>query len=123
MTLFIPSGQNGEHLFVVVLGPKIVPGYQSEDQFLIVPICSAIPGKTHECPLHPGCHPFVRHESYADFAYADIRNKIDLISKITTGVFRDGGASIDSETLENIEKSLNRSRRVPRFIKRDFLSI
>lgn len=122
-TLFIPSGPDGEHLFVVVLGPKIVPGYGSEEQFLIVPICSAIPGIIHECLVHPGCHSFVRHESHADFGYAEIRSKTDLISKMAAGVFRDGRASVDSKTLENIEKSLNRSRRVRRFVKKDFLSI
>lgn len=72
-TLFIPSGAVGYHLFVIVDGPKILPYYGSAEQFLLVPICSAVPGATHECVIDAGCHPFVQHESYADFSHAVIK--------------------------------------------------
>lgn len=119
-TLYIPSGPKGEHLFVVILGPKLLPTYGQQEQFVIVPICSAIPTVQHECPLDPACHPFLRHDSYADFSNAQVRSQADLCEYVAKSLWR-AGEDVSTAALTSISQALLRSKRVPRYIKRDFL--
>ena len=121
-TLFIPSGLEGEHLFVVVLGPKVLPGYLSCDQFLLVPICSAVPGIIHECPVAVGSHPFIIHDSYADFAHAEIKSLAEL-ERYVGNLFRLHESMMDGQMLQTIIKALPDSKRLRRFVKKDFLGI
>ncbi|WP_143484198.1 hypothetical protein [Acidithiobacillus marinus] len=118
--MYIPSGPKGEHLFVVILGPKLLSSYGQQELYVIVPICSAIPNIEHECPLDPSCHPFLRHDSYADFSNAQIRNKSDLCEYVAKSLWR-AGEDVSAAVLNRITESLFKSKRIPRYIKRDFL--
>lgn len=120
VALFIPSGPSGDHLFVIVFGPKKLPAYGDQDQFLLVPICTAITGCSHECRVPVGCHPFVTHDSYADFAHAQIRNTVDLCQNVETTLFRLHPVRIDQPTLQEMIDILPRSKQVRRFINKDF---
>lgn len=116
--LFIPSGPKGDHLFMITHGPKKLNNYGDNDQFLLVPICTVIPGVNHELILPVGCHPFVKHESYADFRYAQIRSDTELSNN---HMFRPHPNRIDESILAMIIQMLPRSTRLPRFVKKDFL--
>lgn len=119
-TIFIPSGPDGEHLFVIIIGPKTLSAYGTDEQFIAVPICSAIPRMQHECPLDAGSHPFVRHASYADFYHARLLNNTELTTHIASGQWHTG-EDVGADILHRITQSILTSRRVPRYLKRDFL--
>ena len=59
----IPSGPGGKkHLFFVLNDPG-----DGED-VVLASVCSMRPRADTTCLVHPGEHPFIRHESYVDYA-------------------------------------------------------
>lgn len=72
-TLLVPSGPAGNHLFVLVLGPVVIPLYGGKEQFAMVGVTSIRDGVPHDpaCELNPGDHPFIQHPSYVK--YRDLR--------------------------------------------------
>lgn len=70
-TLLVPSGPSGLHLFVLTLGPIVVPSYGSAPQLALVSATTIRPGVPHDpaCELYPGDHPFIQHPSYIAYRY------------------------------------------------------
>ena len=88
-TLLIPSGLQGQHLFVVLNDPKIFQGYGPRAQVLLVNLSSIRPGTPHDstCVLQPGCHTFVQQPSYVAYRYARIYPAEDLVQRVKEGLF------------------------------------
>lgn len=65
-TLLVPSGPRGLHLFIIVLGPVVLPTYGPTPQTAMVSATSIHSGVPHDaaCELDSGDHPFVHHASY-----------------------------------------------------------
>lgn len=68
-TLLVPSGPVGLHLFVMVLGPIVLPSYGTTPQLAMVSATSIRDGVPHDsaCELMPGDHPFIQHPSYISY--------------------------------------------------------
>lgn len=85
-----------KHLFVILTKPKNDPATHILST-LIVPICSIVDGQWHDpaCPLKKGDHPFLKHDSYANYA----RALIEPVDKIVHGV--DIGKIIPKDAVTN----------------------
>ena len=78
-----PHDPDRKHLYVILTNPKNDPATRLLST-LIVPICSIVDGKRHDpaCLLGKGDHPFLRHDSYADY----YRALIESIDTLTRGI-------------------------------------
>jgi hypothetical protein len=65
-TFLVPSGPRGNHLFIVALGPMVLPQYGRQPHFVLVSATTIYDGIPHDdaCLLRPGDHPFILHDSY-----------------------------------------------------------
>ncbi|MDR1613128.1 MAG: hypothetical protein LBT97_10170 [Planctomycetota bacterium] len=112
-TFFLDSGA-AKHLFFVVLGPVVFPGYSRPPHFVLVNATTFHKGSWNDpaCVLDAGEHPFIRHKSYIAYRHARIdpqenverfaRQKLDDCSPVL---------------LARIASGLAVSRFTPRFIK------
>jgi hypothetical protein len=59
-TLLMPSGPDGDHLFVVLNDPKVFPNYGPNPQVLLVNLSTVRPDVHFDATylLQPGCHLF-----------------------------------------------------------------
>jgi hypothetical protein len=76
------------HLWILISDPAIDP-----DQVLIVNLTSVDERKEKVCLLHPGDHPWIRHETCVNYADA----VVTTVSKLLAA--KDGGAIILQEPL------------------------
>lgn len=118
-TLHIPSGPTGNHLFVILFGPMSNESYGLEQQFLLVPLCTATSRSEPSCIVRLGEHPFVKHKSYIDYAVAEIRSESSLKQSIISGAFQFSDKT-SSELLEKIRSGFSQSKAIKRHIKNDF---
>ena len=74
-TLLIPSGPGDKrHLFVVINDP-------GEDEEVVLASLSSVHARSDTaCPVHPGDHPFVDHESCIEYRYC----RTDSIAHLNT---------------------------------------
>ena len=70
-TLLVPSGPSGLHLFIITLGPIVLPGYGPKPQAVMVSATTIRDGIPHDsaCELRAGEHPFIQHPSYIAYRY------------------------------------------------------
>lgn len=68
---FLPSGQIGSHLWVVI-------GINKTGQVAIVNFTTKRPGKDESCVIHAGEHPFVKHETIAEYRKARLLKAQDV---------------------------------------------
>jgi len=89
-TLLMPSGPDGDHLFVVLNDPTVFPDYGPNRQVLLVNLSSVRQGLHFDttCLLQAGCHPFVKVESYVVYRSARVELETHLLGLIQQGVFR-----------------------------------
>ncbi|WP_156368493.1 hypothetical protein [Duganella sp. Leaf61] len=117
-TILIPSGPTGDHLFVVVLGGKIINGKES----LLLASFSTARHATDDmtCPVSPGEHPFIVDASF--IAYSKCRSDplIDVIARLNDGYFR-AKQAVSPALLERIRQGLSVEKsRIRRDIKDDW---
>jgi hypothetical protein len=88
-TLLMPSGE-GDHLFVVLNDPAIFVGYGARPHLVLVSLSTVRPGIPHDptCVLQPGCHPFVKHESYVLYRRARIDPVAHVQKLVAQGLFK-----------------------------------
>lgn len=90
-TLLIPSGRDGDHLFVVLNDPMPFEGRGTRPHIVLVNL-SSVPrqGVPYDatCVLQPGTHPFVRVDSYVYYRQARIEPLDHVVRLIDTGVFK-----------------------------------
>lgn len=88
-TLLIPSGPAGNHLFVVLCDPVVLPGYGPNPCVVLVNVSTLREGIPHDatCILQAGCHPFVVAESYVRYRDARIYGDSELTERVAQGLF------------------------------------
>lgn len=83
-TVLYPSGPRDDltrrHLFVLLTDP-----FGPAKQVLMVPVCSAASQCDNTCLISVGDHPFVRHESYVDYARCRLESANDLAKFVDSG--------------------------------------
>ena len=89
-TLLMPSGPDGDHLYVVLNDPKPFHGYGSQPCVVLVNVTTVRAGVKHDdtCVLSPGCHPFVKDESYVLFRSARIERVSHVNQLVKQGLFK-----------------------------------
>jgi hypothetical protein len=100
-TFFRPSGPRGSHLNVILCDPQDFPGRRTRS-VVVVPICSV--GRVWHDPtvlLEKGDHPFLSHQSFADYQLASIEHAGDLLNGVRRAVFQ-AGAPVTSIVLARI---------------------
>ena len=88
-TLLMPSGA-GDHLFVVLNDPAVFAGYGARPQVVLVSLGTVRPGIPHDptCVLEPGCHAFVKVESYVVYKRARIDPLAHVQKLVEQGLFK-----------------------------------
>lgn len=119
-TLLIPSGADHDpdrkHLFILLTDPQ--PPDQATLLVNIAPVYDKIP---HDptCYLHPGDHPFIRHQSYVNYARARIEAAPKLAEGVKRGWFVPQG-TIEGGIFARVCQGLMESRHTAPKIKKFF---
>jgi hypothetical protein len=89
-TLLMPSGADGDHLYIVLNEPKQFPGYGSQPCVVFVNVSTARQGVRHDetCLLSAGCHLFVKQDSYVVYRSARIERVSHVQRLVQQGVFK-----------------------------------
>lgn len=113
----MPSGPEGDHLFVVLNDPKTFPTYGPNPCVVLVSVSTVREGAHHDatCVLDPGCHPFVKRASYVAYKYARIETLAHVTKLVEQGLFKPEDP-MPSHILTAIQDGLRRSP----FTKREF---
>ena len=111
----VPSGPEGNHLFVVVLPFTNFFGMQKQTTIL-VSICSIVPKHDRTCELLPGDHPFITRPSYVAYSKARAYSEVDIQKHIASGFFSPKTA-ISAELLVRIKNGLIASPRTQNYLK------
>ena len=116
-TLFIASGPDGDHLFVLVYS-AVIDGYGSDNQFLLIPFCSVDGARycDEACIAQAGEHDFIKNESYLSYRDAQIQSSVHLENLVNNGVYRPHN-QVTEELLEKIRVGVIVSSRTKNFIK------
>ena len=117
MTMFIPSGPTGDHLFVIIVDVRIVG---NQEKILMAPIETIVPKSDLSCCLGIGDHPFVQHASHIGYRHCRVDNVSDISKNLQSGYFR-AGDPVSSDLLAKIQNGFRLSNQVKRFIKGDWL--
>lgn len=120
-TLLVPSGPQGQHLFVVLNDPQTFEGYGSGVCVVMVPLDSVKSGVHHDatCALITGEHPFVMRPTFVNFSYARIEQARHLEEMVANGQFR-ANTKMDLLLLARIKQGLLDSPFTKREFKRFF---
>ncbi len=89
-TLLMPSGADGDHLYVVLNDPKAFPGYGSQPCVVLVNVSTLRQGMGHDrtCVLDAGCHPFVKQDSYVVYRSARVERAAHVQRLVQQGLFK-----------------------------------
>ena len=114
-TLIIPSGPNGNHLFIILNEPKDFAGHINSSVLVNVSSIRKAPyDKT--CILEPGSHPFIKQQSFMAYRHARIDREESLIQKVNASLFRPHDP-LDDELLKRVQIGLYKSPQTRRFLK------
>lgn len=116
-TFLVPSGPQGYHLFVLILGPINLPNYGNRLQVAMVSATSVREGVPYDpsCLLHPGEHPFIQHPSY--IAYRHLRiDPFEHINSMVGSVWKPH-EPFSPALLQRVLKGVCESRMTPREFK------
>ena len=114
---FVPSGPKGDHLFFCVLGPIVIDGVEC---ILSVPICTAEGRYDASCVLEEGEHSFIKHKSYVSYAQARV-DRVSVVKDHLDSEYFRVAEPASVELSGKILAGLRACRRVPRYIKDDWL--
>lgn len=113
----MPSGVDGNHLFVVLNDPKTFSGYGPNPCIALVNLSTVRAEVSYDntCVLQAGCHPFVVRESYVVYRSARIDQEAHLISLVQRSLFSPHDP-MPAEVFSKIKNGLAASP----FTKREF---
>lgn len=116
-TLLMPSGPEGDHLFIVLNDPKTFPTYGPNPCVVLVSLSTVRAGAHYDmtCVLDPGSHAFVKRASYVAYRYARIETVAHVATLVEQGLFKPDDP-MPSELLIAIRDGL----RLSQFTKREF---
>lgn len=88
-TLLIPSGSHGNHLHIVLNGPRLFENYGPQPCVILVNLSSIKYGLPFDqtCVLSAGAHPFIKHDSFVFYRNARIEQAAHVERLIAQGVF------------------------------------
>jgi hypothetical protein len=120
-TLLVPSGSVGLHLFILILGPVVLPSYGGQAQLAMVSMTTLRPGIPHDpaCVLQPGDHPFIRHPSYVAYRHLRLDQSLHVETMIDRAVWTLSDACTP-ELLARITAGVCTSKLTAREFKRLF---
>lgn len=115
--LLVPSGPD-KHLFFVLCDPRVIHVFGSAQRVILVNM-STIKGELYDpaCVLEPGCHPFVKNDSFMAYRYAEVRTVTEIESNVLCGAWTRHGVDASSGLLKRILDGFCASRRADRDIK------
>ncbi len=114
-TLLIPSGPEGNHLFIILTSPKDFDGYR--DSSVLVNVSTIKKGPFDDtCVLQPGEHSFIVSNSYVAYRQARVERRTDLIDKVESRFFIPHDP-VSDELLKRIQKGLHQSKQTRKFLK------
>ena len=89
-TLLMPSGPDGDHLYVVLNDPKPFPGYGPHPCIVLVNVSTVRDGAKHDetCVLDAGSHPFIKEESYLVYRSTRIEQVSHVTRLVHQGLFK-----------------------------------
>lgn len=110
-TVMIPTGEVGDHLFVITT--DACPA----DNHILVNITSIKPGRNVDatCVVQPGEHPFVVNDSYVVYRSAQLLSAQKIGRMVDGWVYRKGQPATEPLT-DRILEGFGVSRFTPRFI-------
>lgn len=118
-TLLMPSGNEGDHLFIALNDPCQFEGYGSNPCVLLVNLSSVRAGVPYDatCVLGAGEHEFVRHPSFVFYRNARIETVNHVLRLVEQGRFKPQVA-MPAEVLQRIKSGLFASPHTKREFKR-----
>ena len=118
-TLLMPSGSEGDHLYVVLNDPQPFDGYGSNFCVLLVNLSSVREGAPFDdtCVLDAGTHPFVQHRSFVFYRHARVEPESHMLRLVEQGLFKPHEPRA-AETFQRIKAGLYASPHTKREFKR-----
>jgi hypothetical protein len=118
-TLLMPSGNEGDHLYVVLNNPVPFDGYGQHPCAVLVNLSSVREGVPHDatCVLEPGEHPFVAQRSFVFYRNARIERESHVTQVMLQGLFKPH-APMPETVLQRIKAGLFASPHTKREFKR-----
>jgi hypothetical protein len=117
-TFFRPSAA-GEHLYVVLCDPSDVPTNPRQSVVFVGIFSLRHPWHERTLVLDVGDHRFIKHESYVDYASANVKRAVEIEKSVNDRRFRTHDA-VASPLVGRIVAGALTSPRTPRYVK-DFL--
>jgi hypothetical protein len=113
----IPSDEGKKHLFFVVYGPAILPGYGKIPHCILAGATTIYEGSRYDpaCIIDSGEHPFIRHRSYIAYRYAQIYPETDVAKRANT--LWTQLENCDAALLERIASGIINSRYTPNHVR------
>jgi hypothetical protein len=117
-TLLILTGPV-DHLHIVMNDPVYFPE-SGVEAVLLVNVTSVRGAHDDACVLSPGCHPFVRYQSFVSYRHAAIVSAVKLSNEIANGDISTD-SPVDEELFGSIRAGFEKSKfvtpKVRRFLK------
>jgi hypothetical protein len=119
-SLLIPSGPTGLHLFVLTLGPAVLPNYGNDPKVLLVGASTVREGVPYDtaCVLNDGEHSFIKHPSYIAYRYARLESVSHVNKMIETSTWH-----THEECSVDLLKKIQSGIHISKYISREFRSI
>lgn len=116
-TLLMPSGSQGNHLYVVLNDPCPFENYGSQPSVILVNLSSIKDGLPYDrtCVLPAGTHPFIKRDSFVFYRNARIEPAAHVVQLVERKVFV-AHQSVSAEVLQAVIDGLYQSP----FTKREF---
>ena len=118
-TLLIPSGPQGNHLFIVLTNPADIPDLPPQS-CLSVSLCT-IRTSPYDltCIVQAGEHPFVVSSSYISYRHARIDQAIHFEKMVDACTFFPH-VPVSADLFTRIYSGIHASKQTPNYIKLNF---
>ncbi len=118
-TLLMPSGNEGDHLYVVLNDPRAFEGRGQQFWVVLVNLSSVREGVAHDatCVLDAGDHVFVKRPSFVFYRNARVEPQNHVLRLVEQGVFNPH-VPVSAELLQRIKTGLFDSPHTKREFKR-----
>ena len=115
----MPSGNEGDHLYIVLNDPRPFDGYGKNPSVVLVNLSSVRESVPHDatCVLEAGAHPFVRQRSFVFYRNARIEPESHVLQLTQQGVFKPH-ESMPADVFQRIRAGLFESPHTKREFKR-----
>lgn len=118
-TLLMPSGNEGDHLYIVLNDPRPFENRGNNLWVVLVNLSSVREGVPHDatCVLEPGEHPFVSRRSFVFYRNARIEQESHVLQLTQNGLFKPHDP-MSAGVLQKIKAGLYESPHTKREFKR-----